>query len=45
MPSLSLNELSTLVQETAILVNERPIGLQPNSQTGTLCLLKVAPLE
>ena len=30
---LSLNELNTLLAETANLVNERPIGAKPNSQT------------
>ena len=30
---LSLNELNTLLAETANLVNERPIGVKPNSQT------------
>ena len=30
---LTLNELNTLLAETANLVNERPIGVKPNSQT------------
>ena len=30
---LTLNELNTLLLETANLVNERPIGVKPNSQT------------
>ncbi len=30
---LNLNELFTVMKEVAILVNERPIGLKPNSQT------------
>merc|ERR1712082_323642 len=32
---LSLNELNTLMVEIANLVNERPIGLKPNSVTDT----------
>ena len=30
---LNLNELFTVMKEVATLVNERPIGLKPNSQT------------
>ena len=32
---LSINELNTLFAESANLVNERPIGTKPNSQTDT----------
>ena len=32
---LSLNELNTLFVEAANIVNERPIGIKPNSQTDT----------
>ena len=32
---LTLNELNTLLWETANVVNERPIGTRPNSQTDT----------
>ena len=32
---LTINELNTLLWETANVVNERPIGMYPNSQTGT----------